>query len=346
MKFSKLLIPKIMKVIKNRYIYLSISLILFIISLFLIVWTKLNLWIDMTWWIQIEYSYEKNLNIQQQREKVDNLSKEITYNEKEVINGSNLYKISWENKISVVAWFDNSIEEKSLEKLKNEFREKSLLLLKKSDENIIETKYTNIWKSFWDYIKNTAKVTLAIAIISIALYVAWAFSWVVAGINIFSFSSITIITLFHDVLIASWLYVLLSVFFAEFKIDTFFITALLTILGYSINDTIVVFDRVRANLKNIWKTKKNLKEIIDFSINETITRSIYTSLTLLFVLFTIFFFWPESLRGFTIALIFGTIIWTYSSIFIASPLLYEINKNKDLKTYKKKEVNNDDKIVV
>ena len=335
-----------MKVIKNRYIYLSISLILFIISLFLIVWTKLNLWIDMTWWIQIEYSYEKNLNIQQQREKVDNLSKEITYNEKEVINGSNLYKISWENKISVVAWFDNSIEEKSLEKLKNEFREKSLLLLKKSDENIIETKYTNIWKSFWDYIKNTAKVTLAIAIISIALYVAWAFSWVVAGINIFSFSSITIITLFHDVLIASWLYVLLSVFFAEFKIDTFFITALLTILGYSINDTIVVFDRVRANLKNIWKTKKNLKEIIDFSINETITRSIYTSLTLLFVLFTIFFFWPESLRGFTIALIFGTIIWTYSSIFIASPLLYEINKNKDLKTYKKKEVNNDDKIVV
>ena len=319
---------------------------LFVASSFIIIGTKLNLWIDMTWWIQIEYFYKKNIDIDNQRKKLISLSKEITFDGKEVINWLNMYKISWERKIVVVAWFANFIEEKVLEKLKNNFKEKSLSLLRKSDESIIETKYINIWKSFWDYIKNTAYTTLAIAIVSIAIYVAWAFSWVVAWINIFSFSSIIIITLFHDVLIASWLYVLTSIFFPEFKIDTFFITALLTILGYSINDTIVVFDRVRANLKNIWKNNKNLKEVIDFSITETITRSIYTSLTLLFVLFTIFIFWPENLRGFALVLIFGSIVWTYSSIFIASPLLYEINKDKTLKTYNRKEIVNDDKIVV
>ena len=335
-----------MKIIKNRYIFLGISLLFFVLSLFLLLWTKLNLWIDMTWWIQIEYSYKNNLDIENQRQKVSSLAETIIYKDKKVINGISLYKISWENKLQIVAWFDNSLPEKDLEEVKNEFREKTFKLLSQIDKSITQTKYTNIWKSFWDYIKNTAYITLAIAIVSIALYVAWAFTWVVAWINIFSFSSITIITLFHDVIIASWLYVLVSVFLVEFKIDTFFITALLTILGYSINDTIVVFDRIRANLKNIWKTQKSLKDLIDFSINETITRSIYTSLTLLFVLFTVFVFWPESLRGFTLALIFGTIIWTYSSIFIASPLLYEINKNKDLKTYKKQESSPDDKIVV
>ena len=124
--------------------------------------------------------------------------------------------------------------------------------MKNTYNGIIETKYTNIWKSFWDYIRNTAIVTLIIAIVSISIYIAWAFSWVVVWVNILSFSVITIITLFHDILIASWLYILVSIFLPEFKIDTFFVTALLTILGYSINDTIVVFDRIRA----IWKYLK------------------------------------------------------------------------------------------
>jgi len=80
-----------------------------------------------------------------------------------------------------------------------------------------------------------------------------------------------------------------STFFPEFKIDTFLITALLTILGYSINDTIVVFDRIRSNIKKYVK-KKNLEEIIEISISDTLRRSIFTSLTLFFVLLTIFFF--------------------------------------------------------
>ena len=157
---------------------------------------------------------------------------------------------------------------------------------------------------------------------------------------------ITIITLFHDVFISSWFYIFTSHFLPEFKIDTFFITALLTILWYSINDTIVVFDRIRSNLKQFWWKTKNLEEIINMSIQETMTRSIYTSLTLAFVLATIFIYWPNTIKWFTLVMIYWTIVWTFSSIFIASPLLYELNKNKKLKVYKKKVIKNEDKLIV
>jgi len=237
-----------------------------------------------------------------------------------------------------------------LNNLKLEFKNKSLEILKKSDDTIIESKYTSIWKSFWDYIKSTAFLTLFIAIISITIYVTYSFSWVVSWISVISFAIITLITLFHDVLISAWLYIIVWYFYRDFQIDTFFVTALLTILGYSINDTIVIFDRIRDNLKKFawktWKESKDLYEIVNLSINETLTRSVYTSLTLVFVLLTIFFFWPESIRGFILAMMFWAIVGTYSSIFIASPLLYEVNKNKKLTIYKKIESNPDDKIVV
>ena len=89
-----------------------------------------------------------------------------------------------------------------------------------------------------------------------------------------------------------------------------------------------------------------LDEIIDLSINETLARSIFTSLTLFFVLVAIFFFGPISLRWFMLALIYWVVFWTYSSIFVASPILYEISKNKKLQVYEKKETKVEDKIIV
>jgi len=334
-----------LKVIKNRRSFLWASIILFILSLWMIFFGNLNLWIDMTWWTQAEYSY-KTLNIEKVKTEINKASEAITLEGKAVINSTNAYKITWENIISVVVGFDSSIEDKKLSELKENFRNKTLEILKSNDTTAIESSYTNIGKSFWDYIKNTAVTTLIIAIVWIALYVAWTFSWVVSWISSVSFAMIVIVTLFHDVVIASGFYILTSWFFPEFKIDTFFITALLTILGYSINDTIVIFDRIRSNLEKWAKENKSLKSIIDLSVNETLRRSLYTSITLIFVLVTIFFAWPESISGFVLVMIFGTIIWTYSSIFVASPLLYEINKNKKLSIIEKKAYDPNDKIVV
>jgi len=355
-----------LNIIKNRYIYFGISAALLILSLVVFLFGNINYWIDMTWGTQAEYQYSsKSIDLENIRKNLKAESEKVIYNKKEIINSISVFKISGQNKIWIITWYDDiiptaedlkqietnnkltetKISWEILAKIKNDFRVKTLEVLKKSDDTITETSYTNIGKSFWDYIKNTAILTLVIAIVWIALYVTNAFSGVATWISIMSFALITIWTLFHDVLASTWLYLITSSYFPEFKIDTFFITALLTILGYSINDTIVVFDRIRSNIKKLVK-KKNLKEIIEISIIETLRRSIFTSLTVFFVLLTIFFFWPETIKGFILAMLFGTIIGTYSSIFIASPFLYEFNKNKKLNAYKKVIIKPEDKIVV
>ncbi len=336
-----------LQVIKNRKFYYSISWFLTILALLFLMVFKLNLWIDMTGWTQTEYTYT-NLEVNKARDIVSNTKKIILKDWKEVINSVDVYKITWENKIAIIAWFDPSIGEVELDVLKNDFKRKALVSLKEVDPTILETQYINIWKSFWDYIKNTAILTLFITVIWIALYLAWAFSWILNwwGI-ILSFSSIVIITLFHDIIVAVWFYVFTSNFLPDFKIDTFFVTALLTILWYSINDTIVVFDRIRSNLKlHTKKDKKDFKDIIDISINETLARSIYTSLMVIMVLVAILLFWPETIKWFVLTMIYGTLIWTYSSIFIAAPMLYDFNKNKKIELYEKKESTIEDKMVV
>ena len=339
-----------MDVLKNRFIYLGASLVFFIISLFLIFVPKLNLGIDMTGGIQMDYDYTNSIDINKIKEEL-NIQKNLFLNNwEQAINNINVYTVTWEKTLVVVVWFYTDIEDKLLEELKINFKNIVFETIKSQDETTVESKYIPIWTSSGLSIKNTAFITLALAIVAITFYVTFAFSWVVSGISVLSFPIITIITLFHDVIISSWAYIFTSMFFPEFQIDTFFITALLTILGYSINDTIVVFDRIRSNLKlhagRGGKNSKDLKEIINLSVFETIRRSIYTSLTLLFVLTTIFIFWPETISGFILVMIFGTIIGTYSSIFIAAPILFQANKNKKLSVYKKVVINPEDKIVV
>ena len=121
----------------------------------------------------------------------------------------------------------------------------------------------------------------------------------------------------------------------------------MTILWFSVNDTIVIFDKIRTNLKIYTKKEKmSLDKIIDLSINETMTRSIYTSFMIIFILFSILIFWPETIKWFVLTMIYWTLIWTYSSIFIASPLLYDLNKNLSLEVYEKKKISDEDKIIV
>lgn len=332
--------------IENRKIYFIVSGIAVILSVFMIFFGNLNLWIDMTWGTQSEFTYESyNYSAEEIQEISENVQDEINTTEN-IVSTVSSYKISWENAFVVEAGFSNNIEETELEAYKITFRD-NLEDSFKATSDITLTKYTNIWASFGEYIKNTAKLTLFLAIVAIAIYIAYAFSGSAGGISSLSFASITLVTLFHDVVISSGLYIFVSWFIPHFQIDTFFITALLTILGYSINDTIVIFDRIRSNLSEFgWKTKE-LKEIIEISISESMTRSIYTSLTLAFVLVCVLILGPDSISGFTLTMLFGTIIGTFSSIFIASPLLYEFNKNAIITEYiKREDITEEDKMVV
>ena len=333
-------------VIKLRKTSYIVSSFLLVLSLALLLFAPLNYWIDITWWTQTEYSYAWDTDIQSYLIPIQELSTSVGWVENSVISTVSLYKITGEDKFVVETWFVAWLDEVELESYKTGFRDQVSQYLQERNPTIEFTRYVNIWASFWDYIRDTAKVTLVLAIIGIALYVAYAFSQSVGWISSISFASVTILTLFHDVIIASGLYIIVTMIFPDFRIDTFFVTALLTILGYSINDTIVVFDRIRGNLKLFGWKKKELKEIVNMSVNETVRRSIYTSVTIFFVLGTILVFGPESIAWFTLVMIFGTIVWTYSSIFIASPLIFDINKNKKLTTYTKKVKTDEDYIVV
>lgn len=334
-------------IIKSRYIYLWISSIIALFSVFVILFWNLNFWIDMTGGTQSEYTYTWTIDIHKIAVWVEELSKSVNLKNPWLINATNIYPISWESSIWLTIWFSTKLSDKELESYKIDFRNKVSEYLKTQNPSFNLKNYTNIWKSFWDYIKKTAIVTLTLSIIWISIYVMYAFSWFVTGISSSTFAIITWITLFHDVIVAAWLFIFTSFFFKEFQIDTFFITALLTILGYSINDTIVVFDRIRENLSKVSKKEKiELWKIINISVNETFARSIFTSSTVVIVLFAIFIFGPSSLKWFMLTMIYWTVFWTYSSIFVSATLLYEFNKNKTITHYEEKIVRIEDKIVV
>ena len=147
-------------------------------------------------------------------------------------------------------------------------------------------------------------ITLALA--AMLFYIWIRFEW--------QFSLGSIIALFHDVLITVGIFSILSL-----EINLSIIAAVLTIVGYSMNDTVVIYDRIRENLNKF--TKLNISEIANISINETLSRTIITSVTTLLALLSIFILGGEILKGFSFAMILGVLIGTYSSIFVASPVL-------------------------
>ena len=145
------------------------------------------------------------------------------------------------------------------------------------------------------------------------------------------FSLGSILAIFHDVLITIGLFSLLSL-----EINLSIVAAVLTIVGYSMNDTVVIYDRIRENLSKFSSSK--IEEITNISINETLSRTIITSLTTLLALISIFVLGGEILRGFALAMIIGVIIGTYSSIFVSSPILKYLNVS--FKTIAKDHENN------
>jgi preprotein translocase subunit SecF len=179
-------------------------------------------------------------------------------------------------------------------------------------------KVSTVGSSLGDYFKQQAFITLFIAIIAIILFLAWAFRNSPAGISSWRFGMSAIVALVHDVLIIAGVFAFLGQFI-QLEIDTLFITALLTVLGFSVHDTIVVFDRIREQLKG--KKSSMFEEIAEDSLWKTMGRSINTSVSTLFVLVAILIWGDPSLFAFVFSLAFGIFIGTYSSIFVATPIL-------------------------
>ncbi len=178
-----------------------------------------------------------------------------------------------------------------------------------------EIRFTTIGPKIGETLKQKAFVALIVAMFAIVFYIAYAFRRVPKRVSPWRFGMCAIFALVHDVLITLGIFAILG-----FEVDAFFITALLTIMGFSVHDTIVVFDRIRENLKNQGRDD-TFGKVADMSLNQTLSRSINTSISTLFTLVALYFLGAESIRIFVFALIVGVVVGTYSSIFIASPIL-------------------------
>lgn len=282
-------------IIKNKNIFFSISSLVIIIGLIMMMINGLNLGIDFTGGTLIQIDLGKKIPVSEVREITD------TYDEKaDIIHAG-------DNKQEVIIKSVVDLSHQERMDIFNKFKEKYNL------ETNQPMQSQKIGPAIGEEIRNKALIAILIATVGMLGYITFRFE--------FKFGISAIIALVHDVLIALAVY---SIF--RLPVNTSFVAAILTIVGYSINDTIVVFDRIRENLKTFKKTQ--YKELINTSISQTIVRSINTSFTTLLAITTLYILGVESIKDFALPLIVGVLVGTYSSIFIASPAWYMLKANK------------------
>jgi len=191
------------------------------------------------------------------------------------------------------------------------------------ESTLQEKSFQYIGPSVGQDLKNKTQIAIALALFSITLYIAFAFRKVSRPVASWKYGITSLIALFHDILIPLGVFSLLG-HFLNVQISVPIIAALLTILGFSVHDTIVIFDRIRENI--LKSGMDSFAKTVDASLHQTIGRSLSTVATVLLVMFSLFFFGGETLKYFSLALIIGVASGVYSSIFIAGPLLVTWSK--------------------
>ncbi len=232
-----------------------------------------------------------------------------TFNDLE-LKGLTIQRTSQNSAIIRYAAEDDILNERVLRKISEKYpgaRELSVDFINPSISK--ELKGKSLWAIFW-------------AVVGIMAYIAWAFRKISQPVESWKYGVGAVVALIHDVLITVGVFSALGHFF-NIEVGIPFVAALLTILGFSVHDTIVVYDRTRENLLRDSR-KEKFPDIVNRSLNETLVRSINTSLTVVITLLAIYFFGGESVKHFSLALLIGVVFGTYSSIFIASALLVTI----------------------
>ena len=274
----------------NKFNLLSVTLV--IVSLFLLIFKGLNFGIDFKGGTLIELrSTETKINVSSLR---DNLSQ---------MNLGDVSVKKFGNDTDFLIKFENNEDKNVIEKIKKN--------LDKSFGNSFNfRRVENVGPKVSEELLKSGIIAISVALALMLIYIWIRFEW--------QFSLGAIAALFHDVLVTLGLFSLLGL-----EINLSIIAAVLTIVGYSMNDTVVIFDRVRENLRKYSDIK--IYEITNISINETLSRTLITSITTLLALLSIFLFGGEILKGFSLAMIFGVIFGTYSSIYIANTILVRLN---------------------
>ena len=287
----------------NQFNILSVSLV--VISLCFLIFKGLNFGIDFKGGTLIELrSNDSKINVSSLR---DNLSQ---------MNLGDISVKNFGNEIDFLIKFENSDNKNVIEEIRTN-------LDKSFGNNFSFRRVENVGPKVSAELLRSGVIAISVALALMLIYIWIRFEW--------QFSLGAILALFHDVIVTLGLFSLLGL-----EINLSIIAAVLTIVGYSMNDTVVIFDRVRENLRKYADIK--IFELTNISINETLSRTLITSITTLLALLSIFFFGGEILKGFSLAMIFGVIFGTYSSIYIANTVLVR------LKVSQKTVLREDDKI--
>lgn len=293
--------------IQNKKIFLLSSLSLVIVSIVLIFTYGLKPSIEFTGGSMLEVSYS-------------NQRPEISEIESSIQNAGFSAVIQPAGESTLI------VKTKDIQ----ETEKQELLQALNVNGDMEEISFTSIGPSIGHELKTKAIYSLIIVSIAIILFIAYTFRKVSKPVSSWKYGFVAIITLVHDVVLTAGVFAILGITTGA-EVDMLFIVALLTILGLSVNDTIVIFDRIRENIQRNVDQIKPFRLVVGESLKQSYARSLNTSLSTIVVLLALAFFGPESTKMFALTLTFGMFFGTYSSIFLASPLLvqmYEWQKNK------------------
>jgi len=286
-----------MNIIKYKWAYLIFSLLVLVPGIISLITYGLNLSIDFTGGSVFLYQFTSLVN-------KDDLKKVFEENSVSVENIS----VDISNKTIVRT---KSVDADTSEKVKNAISQQL------PDAKLLS--FETVGPVVGRETTKNAFVALTWASIGILLYIAYAFRNVPKPYSSFRFGASAVIAMLHDALVVLGIFSILG-HFHKIEVDSLFITAVLTVIGFSVHDTIVVFDRIRENLRKLpgnW----GFEEIVNYSLVETLNRSLATSLTVIFTLSALFVLGGESIKTFVLALLIGIVSGTYSSIFNATPIL-------------------------
>lgn len=284
------------QIVKRRKIWFTISAISVGVSLFALIFWGLNLGIDFTGGSLLEMKFSE------QRPSIEEIQDLIA----DETLGDILIQPIGENNLVL-----------RLQTITEEQHQELLGLIKENYPDVLEERFDSIGPVIGKELQKKSLMAIVLVILGIASYIAFAFRKVSYPIASWKYGVITLFALFHDVIIPIGVFAFLGKYF-NIEIGSAFVAAMLTVLGYSVNDTIVVFDRVRENLM---RESGEFENLVEKSVNETLGRSINTTLTTLLVLSAVFLLGGETIKTFALVLIIGVAAGAYSSIFIASPLL-------------------------
>ncbi len=213
-----------------------------------------------------------------------------------------------------------------LKPITSEQNEKLKSAIAQSSGEVVEKRFETVGPVVGRELAQKALLALIVASLAIVAYIAWSFRHIPHPYSSWKFGVSAVVALLHDALVVLGVFSLLGHFY-HVEIDALFVTAVLTVIGFSVHDTIVVFDRIRENLPKM--AGNSFPEIVDFSLSETLVRSLNTSVTVLLTLLALLLFGGESIRWFVVALLVGITSGTYSSIFNAAPLLVLWESKRD-----------------